>query len=117
MAALHYLLTFIVYGNMAQSKSFFKFRTLVYCFLHLFEILQAIAYTNTRRIKMTWIIWWHLQSQVSVQPLHAGHPVDSVKVRMQTTSHNQQNIFRTIYTIIQQEGVMPFYRGVFPPAL
>eukprot|EP01083_Nonionella_stella_P084105 232740_1 len=46
-----------------------------------------------------------------------GHPVDSVKVRMQTAPQNQESVLRTMYTIIKQEGVMPFYRGVLPPSI
>eukprot|EP01084_Bolivina_argentea_P188765 324844_1 len=46
----------------------------------------------------------------------SGHPADSLKVRMQMASETNQSVFRTMYTIIKQEGIMPFYRGVFPPS-
>ena len=46
----------------------------------------------------------------------AGHPVDTIKVRMQMAERStKQGVIRTMYNIIKQEGIMPFYRGVFPP--
>lgn len=45
----------------------------------------------------------------------AGHPADSLKVRMQMMEGQNQGVIRTMYTIIKQEGIMPFYRGVLPP--
>lgn len=46
----------------------------------------------------------------------AGHPADSLKVRMQMTEGQNKSIIRTMYTILRQEGIMPFYRGVIPPS-
>ena len=44
-----------------------------------------------------------------------GHPLDSLKVRMQMASQSDQGVIKTMYNIIKTEGIMPFYRGVLPP--
>ena len=43
-----------------------------------------------------------------------GHPIDSLKVRMQV-SGTKHNAFRMIYSIVKNEGLLVFFRGFFPP--
>ena len=44
----------------------------------------------------------------------SGHPFDSIKVRMQTSS-TPIGLSKCISTIIEKEGVLSFYRGLTPP--
>jgi len=46
-----------------------------------------------------------------------GHPIDSIKVRIQMAGSTNEGILRTMISMVKQEGIMPFYRGVFPPTV
>jgi len=48
----------------------------------------------------------------------AGHPIDTIKVRMQIADvKSKAGFIRTMYTVAKTEGMMPFYRGFLPPTL
>lgn len=44
----------------------------------------------------------------------SGHPMDTLKVRMQMS---KDNFFRSIYKIVKNEGVLAFYKGMSFPFL
>lgn len=46
----------------------------------------------------------------------AGHPMDSLKVRMQTSQFIKQSVFKTLFSVFKTEGLRPFYAGVIPPS-
>eukprot|EP01084_Bolivina_argentea_P079928 144864_1 len=44
-----------------------------------------------------------------------AHPIDSLKVRMQNSTQIQQTVFRTMYRMLRNDGILSFYHGVLPP--
>lgn len=44
----------------------------------------------------------------------SGHPMDTLKVRMQMS---KDNFFKSIYKIIKNEGMLAFYKGMTFPFL
>jgi len=46
-----------------------------------------------------------------------GFPFDLVKTRMQTGSTNQTSIIKVGRTIVQQEGMLALYKGLWPPLI
>lgn len=47
----------------------------------------------------------------------AGHPLDTVKVRLQTSSSKTAGLVRTVRHIVQHEGAAGLYKGLLSPVL
>ncbi len=46
-----------------------------------------------------------------------GHPLDTIKVRLQLDSKTYGNSFNSIMRIVKNEGVFGLFKGVIPPTM
>jgi solute carrier family 25 carnitine/acylcarnitine transporter 20/29 len=46
-----------------------------------------------------------------------GHPLDTVKCRLQVSANDYGNTFKSISKIVKEEKILGLFKGVVPPML